>query len=97
MKGLLLTLLLAVAATMAAGIPVPSSCDGAPNPYPVTAPTPQFVSKAMGGARYSLPGTNISIVHLHGTAYEMGQQYGTLMRTEIQELFADFYEVRRGC
>ncbi|CAE7623767.1 dcd1B, partial [Symbiodinium sp. KB8] len=38
-----------------------------------------------------MAGTNISVLHLRGSAFEMGQQYGSLMREEIIQLFPDMY------
>ncbi|KAA0176938.1 hypothetical protein FNF27_01760 [Cafeteria roenbergensis] len=81
----------AAACAAAAGPTPPASCDGAPNDFPITSPTPKLVRSFGGGSRYSMAGTNISVLHLRGSAFEMGQQYGSLMREEIIQLFPDMY------
>lgn len=86
----------AVAAAPLAGITPPSSCDGQPNSFPVTSPATSLVGSYGKGSRYSLEGTNVSILQLRGSPYEMGQQYGALLRSEINQVFPDMYAVSRG-
>ena len=85
----------AAACAAAAGPTPPASCDGAPNDFPITSPTPKLVRSFGGGSRYSMAGTNISVLHLRGSAFEMGQQYGSLMREEIDQLWPEMLNVRR--
>jgi len=41
-------------------------------------------------ARISKVG-NVRILHLYGTPYEMGRQHGRLLRTEVQELYKNYF------
>lgn len=73
-----------------------AQCTGHPNTNPVYTDAPTLVASTANGARYSVgPATmspQLTVLHLFGTDYEMGQAYGTLMKTEINLLIPQFLD-----
>ena len=73
-----------------------ADCTGKPNAYPIYNAdlTQQFVKRTKNGLRYLIKsGTdsaaqNIHLIHLYGSAYEMGVAYGELMKEEISEMIS---------
>nr|CAG4718850.1 unnamed protein product [Naegleria fowleri] len=69
-----------------------SDCDGAPNSNTIYTKAPVFISSTTNGKRY-LAGNgddSIHLVHLYGSAYEMGRAYGQLMKNELNQLLPAF-------
>ena len=97
-------LLLAAASSTASAGGVPPSCVGKPNEQPIWDGQPTHVAKsanaagATTGERLSTgpAGAEIPLLHVSGTAYEMGEAQGKLMAAELKEfmpLIADYLKL----
>jgi len=65
-----------------------STCSGSPNTNPIIDVTPRFVKQVANGKLYMAGSGDdeIYLVHLWGTAYQMGYAQGLLLKNEINEL-----------
>ena len=69
-------------------------CGGAPDPaaqpnlYPIATAPPTLLRTVTNGRAYTAgaPGFEFNVVHLYGSAYEMGFAHGALFPTETQEM-----------
>lgn len=93
MKLFLLTLAALIAAlSIVSSVQAFSDCDGEPNTNMIYTKPPIFVSSSKNGKRY-LAGTgpdSLNVIHVYGTAYEMGFAQGQLMKKELGELVPTF-------
>ena len=51
------------------------------------------MNKVQNGSRYSAdaqPGNSLPVVHVYGSAYDMGFAHGQLMKEEILNFYRDF-------
>ena len=66
---------------------VPPSCVGRPNEHPIADRPPQPGVVVKNGERLvaGAPGSEIPVVHVSGTAFEMGEAHGKLMSKELHE------------
>eukprot|EP01043_Picozoa_sp_COSAG02_P026201 COSAG02_NODE_1502_length_12258_cov_12.486142_5_plen_141_part_00 len=66
---------------------VPPSCVGRLNEHPIEDGLPRQVSKVKNGERLVAggAGSEIAVVHVSGTAFEMGEAHGKLMAKELKE------------
>ena len=66
---------------------VPPSCVGRLNEHPIEDGLPRQVSKVKNGERLvaGAAGSEIAVVHVSGTAFEMGEAHGKLMAKELKE------------
>lgn len=74
------------------------NCSGKPNTKPVWTAAPVLVRKVTNGAYYvSGDATqNISVVHLYGSAYELGYAHGSLLKDDIQVMYKNFFAYLDG-
>ena len=69
-----------------------SDCDGAPNTNTIYTRPPSFVRSTQNGKRF-LAGAGddtMFLVHVYGSAYEMGKAYGELFKPELSVLIPTF-------
>jgi isopenicillin-N N-acyltransferase-like protein len=67
-------------------------CGGAPDPnakpnvYPINTDAPTLIGKVPNGLAYAAgqPGFEFTLLHVYGTAYEMGFAHGSLMKPQVQ-------------
>ncbi|KAL9647253.1 hypothetical protein ABK040_012605 [Willaertia magna] len=67
-------------------------CNGSPNTATIYTKPPVFLSKTTNGKHYMAgEGADaIHVLHLYGTAYEMGLAYGQLLKQEIANLINNY-------
>jgi isopenicillin-N N-acyltransferase-like protein len=84
---LCLLLLLSAAAAPRGTAQLPSSCAGRLNELPIADGPPRTVAKVKNGERLVAgeAGSEIPVVHVSGTAFEMGEAHGKLMAKELKE------------
>ena len=69
------------------GPSLPSSCHGTPNNIPIHTQEPVLLNRTAYGSRWEVGPADmepkISMIHVYGSAYNMGYGYGSLMRYEV--------------
>lgn len=96
---LALALALAGTAAVTATGPAPADppvCSGTENTHPVYTDAPTLVSTVPNGKLMVTGSETLSprlrVVHVYGTAYEMGFAHGTLLKAEATELYSSMLE-----
>eukprot|EP01138_Halocafeteria_seosinensis_P011254 gb/GECG01011496.1/.p1 GENE.gb/GECG01011496.1/~~gb/GECG01011496.1/.p1 ORF type:complete len:448 (+),score=37.37 gb/GECG01011496.1/:1-1344(+) len=76
--------------------PIPSTCSGKENDIPIHTNEPVFVNKTQYGSRWEVGPPDmepkIAMIHVYGSAYNMGYGYGSLMQKEVQALLPQAYQ-----
>lgn len=72
---------------------VDPSCKGQPNTNPVWRGEPTLVSTTTNGKRYIVGegDDRIHLVHVYGSAYEMGEAYGQMMGKELHDQLETYF------
>ncbi|KAM9961271.1 hypothetical protein ACTFIR_004109 [Dictyostelium discoideum] len=68
-------------------------CDGTDNPYPIYNELPVLVNQTAYGKLYKIgpPDNLINIIELYGTPYQRGLAQGQLLKSEINDIFDNFF------
>ncbi|GAM19141.1 hypothetical protein SAMD00019534_023160, partial [Acytostelium subglobosum LB1] len=85
---ILLTLTLSLLAGMSNG-----QCKGTNNPYPIYNQSAVYINSTENGKLYVTgPSDNqVYILQAYGTAYQRGFAQGTLLKSQMHEIYADFF------
>ncbi|EFA74526.1 acid ceramidase-like protein [Heterostelium album PN500] len=72
---------------------VNAQCSGSPNPYPIYTEAAVLVNTSSHGKLYVTgPSDNlVNILNVYGTAYQRGFAHGSLMKAQVDNVYADFF------
>eukprot|EP01132_Coremiostelium_polycephalum_P002461 gene2461-3043_t len=87
---LLICLIVGISATTVYG---QYQCSGQANTYPIYNEAPVFVNSTANGRHYLIgPSDNlVNVIELYGTPYEMGYAHGVLLKSEIADIYNNFF------
>lgn len=87
-KILIAIVLLAFVASALRTAPIPPSCQGTANPFPLYTAAPKFVSSVTNGKLFVGGSGNdtFHVVHVWGTPYQQGFAQGQLLQSTIKQL-----------